>query len=44
MSWNQVDAPLLLKSFPKRPRMQSEASRFSGSHKYKTKETNYLPS
>ncbi len=34
--WNQVDDPLLLKSFPKRPRMRSEASQFNGSHKYKT--------
>ncbi len=44
--WKQADAPLLLKSFPKRPRMWSEASWFSGSHKYKTKtkQTNYLPS
>jgi len=46
-SWNQAHAPLLVKSFPKRPRMRSEASRFGGSHKYKqnkTKQTNYLPS
>ncbi len=35
MSWNQAHAPLLLESFPKRPRMQSEASQFGGSHKYK---------
>jgi hypothetical protein len=35
MSWNQADAPLLLESFPMRPRMQSEASQFGGSHKYK---------
>ncbi len=34
---NQADAPLLLKSFPNRPRMWSEASWLSGSHKYKTK-------
>jgi hypothetical protein len=46
-SWNQADAPLLLESFPKRPRTRSEASQFGGSHKYKqnkTKQTNYLPS
>jgi hypothetical protein len=41
MSWNQAREPLLVKSFPKTPRTQSEASQFSGSHKYKT---NYLPS
>jgi hypothetical protein len=44
MPWNQASAPLLLQSFPKRSRTQSEASRFSGSCKYKTKQTNYLPS
>jgi hypothetical protein len=44
MPWNQDDAPLLLKSFPKRPTTQSEASRFGGSHQYKTKQTNNLPS
>jgi hypothetical protein len=39
----QADAPLLLKSFPKRPRMPAEASWFNGSHKYKqNKTTNYL--
>jgi len=32
--WNQANAPLLLKSFPKRPRTQSEASQFSASHQY----------
>jgi hypothetical protein len=31
---------LLLESFPKRPRRQSEASQFGGTHKYKT---NKLP-
>jgi hypothetical protein len=35
MSWNQAHAPLLIESFPKRPGTQSEASQFSGSHKYK---------
>jgi hypothetical protein len=41
-SWNQAHAaPLLIKSFPKTPRTQSEASQFGGSHNYKT---NYLPS
>ncbi len=34
-------APLLVESFPKTPRTQSEASRFSGSDNYKTI---YLPS
>ncbi len=43
--WNQADAPLLLESFPKRPRTQFEASRFGGSHQYKLKQTlNYLAS
>jgi hypothetical protein len=41
-SWNQADAPLLLESFPKRPRTQSEASGFGENHKYKNK-TNKLP-
>jgi hypothetical protein len=41
MSWNQAHAPLLIESFPKTPRTQSEASCFGGSHNYKT---NYLPS
>jgi len=43
MPWNQPDAPLLLESFPKRPRTQSEASSFGG-HKYKQNKTNKLPS
>jgi len=44
MVWNQAHAPLLLvKSFPKTPRTQSEASRFGGTHNYKTKQ-NKLPS
>jgi hypothetical protein len=42
MSWNQTHAPLLVESFPKTPRTWSEASRFSGSHNYKTKQ-NKLP-
>jgi hypothetical protein len=42
--WNQAHAPLLVKSFPERPRTRSEASRFGGSHKYKQNKTNYLPS
>jgi len=42
-SWNQANAPLLIESFPKTPRTQSEASRFSGSHNQKTKQ-NKLPS
>jgi hypothetical protein len=45
MSWNQAHAPLLVKSFPKTPRTQSEASQVSGSHNYRKKnKTNYLPS
>jgi hypothetical protein len=43
MSWNQAHAPLLIESFPKTPRTQSEASWFSESHNYKT-EQNKLPS
>jgi len=35
-SWNQANAPLPLKSYPKRPRTQYEASWFAGSHKHKT--------
>ncbi len=34
MPWNQANAPLLLESFPKRPRSWSEASQFGGSHPY----------
>jgi hypothetical protein len=37
-SWNQANAPLLVESFPKTPRTQSEASQFGGSHNYKTKQ------
>ncbi len=47
MSENQTNAPLIVvESFPKRPRTRSEASRFSGSHKYKQNKTkqNKLPS
>ncbi len=40
--WNQADAPFLIESFPKRPRTWSEASRFNGSHGYKTKQTTFL--
>jgi hypothetical protein len=41
----KADAPLLLlESFPKRPRTQSKASYFGGSHKYKIKQTKNLPS
>jgi hypothetical protein len=43
-SWNQADAPLLLESFPKRPRTLSEASQLGGSHKYEKNKTNKLPS
>jgi len=35
---------LLHERFPKRPRTQSEASQFGGSHKYKQNKTNKLPS
>jgi hypothetical protein len=37
---------LLIKSFPKTPRTQFEASQFGGSHNYKTKQnkTNHRPS
>jgi hypothetical protein len=42
MSWNQAHAPLLIKSFPKTPRTRSEASQFSGSHNYKTKQTTFI--
>jgi hypothetical protein len=41
---NQANAPLLLKSFPMRPRTGPKASQFTGSHWYKTKQMNYLPS
>jgi hypothetical protein len=41
MSWNQAHASLLVETFPKTPRTQSEASQFSGFHNYKT---NNLPS
>jgi hypothetical protein len=49
MPWNQAHAPLLLllESFPKRPRTQSEAFQFGGSHKYKQNKpnkSNKLPS
>ncbi len=43
MPWNQVDAPILFKSFSKRPRTQFEASRFGGSH-ISTNKTNKQPS
>jgi hypothetical protein len=43
-SWNQANAPLPLKSYPKRPRTQYEAFWFAGSHKHKTKQTNYIAS
>ncbi len=43
MSLNQAHAPLLLKSFPKRPKMWFEASQFSGSHKSKqNKQTTFF--
>ncbi len=42
---NQAHAPLLLESFPKRPRRtRSETSPFNGSHRYKTKQTKNLAS
>jgi hypothetical protein len=39
-------AAVLVQTFPKTPRTQSEAYRLGGSHNYKTKQnkTNYLPS
>jgi hypothetical protein len=37
-SWNQANAPLLVKSFPKIPWTQYQAPRFGGSHSYKTKQ------
>jgi hypothetical protein len=43
MPWNQAHAPVLVKSFPKTPRTQAEASQLGGSHNYKTKQ-NKLPS
>jgi len=43
MSWSQAHAPLLLESFPRRPRMGSEASWFCGSRKYWQNKTNKLP-
>jgi len=42
-SWHQAHGPLLVESFPKTPRTQSEASQIGGSHNYKTKQ-NKLPS
>ncbi len=42
MLWNQAHAPLLIESFPKTPRTQSDASWFDGSHNYKTKQTTFL--
>jgi hypothetical protein len=43
-SWNQAQALLLVKSFPKTPRTRSEASWSYGSHNYKTKQTTFLHS
>jgi hypothetical protein len=44
----KAHAPLLIKSFPKKPRTQSKASQFGGFHNYKNKtkqnKTCYLPS
>jgi hypothetical protein len=40
--WNQAHAPPPVKSFPKTPRTQSEASWFNESHNYKTKQTTLL--
>jgi hypothetical protein len=43
--WNQAHAHLLIKSFSKTPRTQSEASWFGGSHNHKNQnKTNNLPS
>jgi hypothetical protein len=38
----KAHAPLLIERFPKTSRIQSESSRFSGSHTYKTKQTTFL--
>jgi len=38
--WNQAHAPLLVESFPKRPRTRSEASWLGGSQRYKQNKTN----
>jgi hypothetical protein len=43
-SWNQAHAPLLIESFPKRPRMRFEAFLFGGFDKYKQNKTNKVPS
>ncbi len=41
--WNQADAPLLVESFPKTSRMQSEMPQFGRSHNEKqTKQTKFL--
>ncbi len=40
-SWDQAHSPLLVQSFPNTPRTQSEASWFSRSHNYKTKQTTF---
>jgi hypothetical protein len=36
----KANSPVLIESFPKRPRTRSEASQFGGSHKYKQNKTN----
>ncbi len=41
--WNQAHAPLLVKSFQKTSRTQSEASWLSEAHNYKTNQTTLLP-
>jgi len=41
-AWNQDHSPLLVENFPNTPRTQSEASWFSRSHNYKTKQTTFL--
>jgi hypothetical protein len=38
-SWNPANAPLLIESFSKILRTQSNASQFGGSHNYETKQT-----
>jgi hypothetical protein len=38
----QAHAPILIEIFPKTPRTQFEASRFSGFYNYKTKQTTFL--
>jgi hypothetical protein len=38
----ELHSALLIKSFPKAPRTKFEASQFTGSHNYKTKQTTFI--